>query len=266
MTRRCPDSGAARVGARRQRGLTLLELLLALTVGAVLSAAVIQLYLSNQTAFRAASGVARLQENARFVAGYLRDALQQAGRPAFSGLYPVAVDALADDDDAAGPHAGDIIAVRFRGAPDCLGNVAPPSTLVEQRFLLRRDADGVGRLYCMSSLYTDAAGAPLAVAVADGIDQLQALYGVDADAPADGVANRYVAAAALRAAALVDPGVAGRVVSLRVALLLNSVEPVRADTQTVDYALLDRTGLRYRDRLGRRVMTLTIPLRNRGGA
>lgn len=65
--------------AKRQRGLTLVELLVALVLGLLLSAITVQSYLSTKTTYRMTEGVSRIQENGRFAVHFLADHIRRAG-------------------------------------------------------------------------------------------------------------------------------------------------------------------------------------------
>ena len=64
---------------RRQRGFTLLELLLAAALGALTTAAVAQLFVSNARASALQTGQARLQESARLALHFLAGSARSAG-------------------------------------------------------------------------------------------------------------------------------------------------------------------------------------------
>ena len=64
---------------RRQGGFSLLELLLAAALGALTTAAVAQLFVSNARASVLQTGQARLQESARFALHFLADSARSAG-------------------------------------------------------------------------------------------------------------------------------------------------------------------------------------------
>lgn len=64
---------------RRQGGFSLLELLLAAALGALTTAAVAQLFVSNARASVLQTGQARLQESARFALYFLADSARSAG-------------------------------------------------------------------------------------------------------------------------------------------------------------------------------------------
>ncbi|HHH35268.1 MAG TPA: prepilin-type N-terminal cleavage/methylation domain-containing protein [Gammaproteobacteria bacterium] len=72
-----------------QEGMTLVEVLVALTVSLVLLTGVIQIMLSSKQTYRIQEGTARLQENGRFAAQFLADELRMTGfSGCSSGLTP----------------------------------------------------------------------------------------------------------------------------------------------------------------------------------
>lgn len=60
-------------------GLSLVELMVALAVGAIITAGVIQVFISTKQNYRLQENVARMQENARFALEYLRRDIRMAG-------------------------------------------------------------------------------------------------------------------------------------------------------------------------------------------
>ncbi len=64
---------------KSQLGLTLVELLVALVLGLLLSAITVQSYLSTKTTYRMTEGVSRIQENGRFAVHFLADHIRRAG-------------------------------------------------------------------------------------------------------------------------------------------------------------------------------------------
>jgi type IV pilus assembly protein PilW len=65
--------------ANDQQGYTLVELLVAITLGLLLSAAVVQSYMSTRQTSRITEGVSRVQENARFALHFLTTDIRDAG-------------------------------------------------------------------------------------------------------------------------------------------------------------------------------------------
>jgi len=52
---------------RRQRGLTLIEIMIAVTLGLILTAGIIQIFVGSKRTYHATEGLARMQENGRFI-------------------------------------------------------------------------------------------------------------------------------------------------------------------------------------------------------
>ncbi len=71
-----------RTAWQRERGMTLVEIMVALAVSMVMLTGVVQVMLSSKQTYRVQEGTARLQENGRFAAQFLSEDLRMAG---FSG-------------------------------------------------------------------------------------------------------------------------------------------------------------------------------------
>lgn len=69
----------ARSAARRQTGLSLIELMIAMVIGLVLMLGVIQIFAASRAASRLAEGNARAQENGRFAIEFLQRDIRMAG-------------------------------------------------------------------------------------------------------------------------------------------------------------------------------------------
>lgn len=101
-------------------------------------------------------------------------------------------------------------------------------------------------------------GTATAEPLAEGVENMQILYGEDTDNPQDYVANRYLVA-----------GAAGldmdKVVSVRVAILVRTPNNnVNTTTDTTAYNLAGTSVTPTADKRIRRVFTSTIQIRNRG--
>ncbi len=64
---------------KKQQGVTLIELMIAITIGLIIIAGVLQLYATSRNTQKVQDGVARLQENARYVFARLSQDLSQTG-------------------------------------------------------------------------------------------------------------------------------------------------------------------------------------------
>ncbi|WP_215405437.1 PilW family protein [Janthinobacterium sp. JC611] len=222
----------------RHRGISLLELLVALSLGALLMLAASTMLLAASGSYGDQSASARLDDNGRYALDTIARAVRQTAYVNWdSSAAPVA---HADDDSAniagldahslgknsegisgALPdalHGSDVLALRYYGAGkeaggdgsvlNCAGFGVGAAQTEAQRgwsiFYVAQGADGEGELRCK---YRGANGWG-ADAVIRGVDAFQVLYGLDTDTPPDGVANRYVNASMLDAydAALVLAG------------------------------------------------------------
>lgn len=77
MKSRFHDS-AARVSATRQRGLSLVELMVALTIGSILLAGTVFVYVQSRGSYGVNEAVARLQENARYAMSVIEPDVRMA--------------------------------------------------------------------------------------------------------------------------------------------------------------------------------------------
>jgi len=223
---------------RRCGGMTLLELLLALGLGAVLMLGASSMLLAVSASHAAQASSARMDDSGRYAMDAIARALRQsayvnwdagagAWRPSAEDSTSLAgLDARSLGKNAEGisnslPDAvqgSDVLAVRFQGAGaaqggdgtvlNCagfgVGAAASESGRGWSIFHVAIGSDGQGELRCKYR----AANGWGADAIIRGVDSFQVLYGLDTDTPADGVANLYVNATELdaRDAALVLPG------------------------------------------------------------
>lgn len=263
-----------------QRGLTLVELMIAMVVGLLLLSGVIQIFLSSKQSYRLQEGFSRLQENGRFAMDVLTLNLRHAGFkmnaladdrlefPVDATVYaPTSVSfatagqivAGTDNVPAGNPsilNGTDTFSFRFQGTEDI-----PAGTAIRDCLNARPDPEEL----TINTLYVDAQnelqcrsedGAGDDQPLLDGVESMQILYGVDTDG--DSIANRYGTAASMSTS---DEWT--QIVSVRIALLLSTVESVTNDLDTSTYNLLNTTAGPFNDRLRRHVFTTTIALRNR---
>jgi len=221
---------------KKQHGLSLVELMVALVLSLVVMFVTTSMYVSNKQTYRFLDQYSLLQENGRFAIFFLRENILQAGFPR-EAMDPFPT-APANDRE---------VTVQFRSARDCLNNTiptTPPTT--ENTFRINNE----NQLTCTAQGVTEE--------LVDGIEDMRVLYGLDTSG--DGIANTYATSAE------VVTGIAGaswpEVVSVRVAILAAG-QPNSLDVaQTITYNLLGQA-VTTADRTPRRVFTSTIPLRNR---
>ena len=209
------------------RGFTLIELMIALVLGLLVMGMVITVYLSNMQASRFQNGLLRVQENGRFAIDVLTRTMRMAGYDDPASAASVtghAIEGAATAGAAALTQTGiktntDIIAVTYEGGTDirdCQGNNFVQGIIRTSQYAIRDD----GNLVCL----TDAAGST-AMELAEGIEDMQILYGIDSND--NGVANRYVDVANI------GVGNLDNIISLEITLLVNSVSNVLASTDNV---------------------------------
>jgi len=223
---------------RWHRGMSLVELLVALSLGALLMLAASSVLLAASGSYGDQSASVRLEDNGRYALDTIARAVRQTAYVNWDSSAAPVAHAAHDSANIAGLdahslgknsegisgalpgalHGSDVLALRYYGAGkeeggdgsvlNCAGFGVGAAQTQAQRgwsiFYVAQGADGEGELRCK---YRGANGWG-ADAIIRGVDGFQVLYGLDTDMPPDGVANRYVNASALDAydAALVLVG------------------------------------------------------------
>lgn len=234
-----------------QRGLTLVEIMVAMAISLVLLAGIIQIFLGSKQAYRVQDGLARLQENGRFAMEFMGRSIREASYTDIS-VNPALKYTLFNGTAITGTDGTpDTITVSFDSTTDCLGEDTATASVpggnvpraVNRFFLNNND------LKCQTLNSLTLQTQPLI----EGVEDMQILYGV---ANGDQNANRYVVAPAAG-----SPDWAN-VVSARVCLLLRSTEDNLVD-QPLNYQDCNGDPKTAPDRRLRRAFTATINLRNR---
>ena len=203
---------------RRQRGATIVELMIALTVGMLVLLMAGGMLVSANAAYLAQVEAAALDDAGRYALEIVTRAARQGGfvnwereeagpdasmAPAFvRGLdartLARATDTIegADNPPDGAVNGSDVLAVRFAGAGngaggdgsviDCAGFGVGQHEEGWSIFYVARNAAGEAELRCKYRGKVSWS----ADAIAGGIDTFQVLYGLDTDTPADGVANQ----------------------------------------------------------------------------
>lgn len=162
---------------RSQKGVSLIELMIAITLSIFIAAALIALFINSKQSYRVNENMSRLQENARFAVTFLSRDLRMAD---YHACVPAGRNATAvTGTNDAGLNNSDTITLLWE-IDDCsdvqttiysiqAGSGGGPA--------LFRSVDGVNR------------------ELVEGIEDLQILYGEDTSG--DDVANYYVEAASV---------------------------------------------------------------------
>lgn len=250
----------------KQRGMTIPELMIALTIGALVALGAASLFGIANASYAAQIDAASVDDNGRYALELIARGVRQAGLRDWEGIDP----ALGEDPLQAprvmgldarsiaktstgidGPlpdaaNGSDVLAVRYHGAgpaPDgdgsatnCAGFGVHALEDGWSIFYVAKNTHGEAELRCK---YRGASGWG-ADAVVAGVDTFQVLYAVDTDTPVDGVANGYLnadAVTALDAAFLPGPDLQEhtywkRVLAVRVALVLHGARPTYLARET----------------------------------
>jgi type IV pilus assembly protein PilW len=209
----------------RQKGLTLIEIMIALLLGAFLIGGIIQIFVNTRQTYKMEDALSRLQENGRFAMEFIGRDIRMADYR-FCPSKPRMANAIAgtDGNNALNPDNPDTITVSWSTRP------------------------------CADVLNTSNQSAVISMGTLDrieGVENLQILYGIDSDG--NRVPDFYSpVTAALNMA---------QVSSVRVSLLLSTIENNITSTPLAYFFNNEQTP--GPDRRLRRVFTTTFALRNR---
>ncbi|MCP3675718.1 MAG: pilus assembly protein PilW, partial [Gammaproteobacteria bacterium] len=64
---------------KKQRGISIVEIMIAVTISLILLAGIGQIYLSNKQTYRMTDAVSRLQESGRFAMNFITQSVRSAG-------------------------------------------------------------------------------------------------------------------------------------------------------------------------------------------
>ena len=252
----------------RERGFSLIELMIAVTIGLVLTITVSQLFLGSRRTYATTDDVSRMQENIRYTYQLLTRTIHLAGYKSSPNIKTQDVftadvnKRILDGVDAGTGTGSDSFTVSYEGSSngpgvadntifDCLGVAVPAGTMVVNTFSIRQDASSRFGLYCDNGTG--------ATELVPDVMNMQVLYGMDTDR--DLVADTFVTGSP---ALFADLNQLMSVRTLKVALLFqtpNLHAAVTQDTQT--HTLLGVELEPFNDTYIRRVITLTVNLRNR---
>ena len=239
-----------------QSGMSLVELMVAVSLSLILMAGVIHIHLSSKSSFQVQQELSGLQQNQRLAVELLSRDIRKAGL-SINLAVPSAFDTSNinhwDGDESGEVPASDEITITYESAKDCIGdNTNNFGGIAVNRYFIQN-----GILKCEGVNHR-------AWDLVSGVVNMQILYGEDTDAIVPGAvrtANRYV-----------KPTVANmdNVVSVRIALLLDTAGAVRnlevgqslSDGVQRDFFLLDAPTISFTDGKRREAITTTITLRN----
>ena len=263
------------------RGMTIVELLISVTIGLLITIVIAQLFLNTRQTFATTDDMSRMQENIRFAQALLTRTIHLAGYKSqpnsvtatvFSGSPVLATTA------GGNATASDRLTVRYQGSGsqtsaltcksatpplctgadltvlDCLGVAVDAGMMAESTFSIQNGLNNRPALFCNNGVND--------VEIVPDVENMQVLFGEDTNA--DLTADHYTAVPT-NPANPADP--TGRVVSVRVALMFttpNDFVKGAVDNRTYEMFSDGVSVLGpYPDRRVRRVVVTTVNLRNR---
>ncbi|MCG8392416.1 MAG: PilW family protein [Pseudomonadales bacterium] len=260
-----------------QTGFSLLELMVAMVLGLIVTLAAAQIFTANLRSSETQKVMTEVQESGRYALQMLASDLRRAGTPqtdhslATPGAgyitQPILFGANSSREGGNAADANDALAFQFYGVRDCEGDRVPGATvdnpaLITNVYDVRLNPEtGINELFCEGDVDAGSNGA----AMIAGIDSFQVLYGVDrprvaGESRLDRVAfaGRYLNA----------DNVAGEtVVSVRVGLLVSAeVDNLPDFNEGQQFIVLDKELVNGEGPLEevkmRRLFVSTIKLRN----
>lgn len=258
----------------KQKGLSIVELMVALAVGMVLIAGILQVFLSSKNTYAVNQAMSRVQENGRFALEFVARSARQAGytdpnqkvekRPYAimpSGVRCTLTGAARASCSANGVDLqSDTISFAFQPAVnsdgnrvDCAGDVVAEGKVVVSSFSVLAENGGQSSLACQRLVDGETSPKPFSTAVlVEGIDNIQVQYGINNTV--DNSVNQYVSAG--------DVKDWNKVLAVRIAVLANSVIELNPAPQAKQFFLLDAGPFEFNDRKLRKVFTTTVHLKN----
>jgi type IV pilus assembly protein PilW len=239
----------------RQKGFTLVEMMIALVIGLLLIAGTLSVFLSTKQGYRMTNGLSLMQATGRATLDLLTRDIMMAGFPQSSGIETFVSGAGFTQDG--GGNNSDMFTVRYQSIVDCQNSAAGTPTYADgQRYAKNRYFIQGGDLWC-ETLAEDNSVNNAAVVLVDGVENLQILFGEDNDAT-DGVTNatRYVTAG--------NVSDWDNVVSVKIGFIVNSQDNIATSDDTASFSLIGQTATAASaDRMRRRTYSTTTVIRNR---
>ena len=268
----------------KNSGFSLIELMIATLIGLFILTGIATSYVSSKKASTNRNEFSALEDNGRFALETISKVIEHTGyspvrnTPEFqfiTALSPVVVDNCSDgsknvvdlniikttSDDSSGDSIGVVHHSDSNLFTDCAGDVIPVVCRLNPA-LTASPFPEASKIY--SSFYVDSVNNNLMCAgsrgakpeiVAEGVENVQYLYGVDMVDDAVVKADRYIPAS------LVGSGW-NNVVSVQIAILVRSLKPVKSVSESKQFTLLNEQITTPSDRYLRSVFSTTVYLRN----
>lgn len=264
----------------RQTGLTIVELMIALSLGAVLVTGVITLSITVNRSVDISDGLSRNQENGRFTMDYLTRYIRKAGfsDDSLNDLPPIFVaggsarrstictvdEACSEDDRSRDPAttgdiSGDKISIPFYATEEtttCTGEIVSGNQTFVNVFWVNSTRQLLCRVFNAS---TGSWHSTRNSTIINGVENLQVQLGMASDPSSRDTAS-YVSID--RVSSNID-----LIRSIRLSIMVSSQDPLDNNNNTLrsftkKYGLLDSTPVAYNDGYIRHVFSNTIDLPN----
>lgn len=239
-------------------GFSLIELMISLVIAIIAMAVLLKIYHSNSQTARFHNAVLVVQENGRFAADIIGRSARMAGYDDPLTTTVVSTPLIEGSINHGGAQISQTglkpdshtISIRYEGGTgirDCQGQAVAADDWVTNMYAVSTENNLVCATYTNNSALVSNA-----TAVAEGVEDMRVLYGLDIDDTGD--VNRYVRSTGVHDWSLV--------VSLRIALLVNSIDSVLTTDDTNCLGCRVFTGTFSADRLVRQEFHTTIEVRN----
>jgi len=270
---------------KHNRGFTLIEILVAMTLGIILTMVMLAMFSSAKSSYTLQDGLTRVQEDGRIAMHVVAEEARKAGfrKPVWNdpraGYSPLTTGSVNGADGA-----NDTLQVMYMDDLDCAGNrngAFDPET-TEALALYKRVTFAVDDN--QNLLWTCEYGpspAELAVQranqpIVDGVESFQVLYGVDTDFPPDFSINAWTTADSItpnssvcmqsqylcEVGGLINDMRDGLPVALKIGMLIASPENVGGESDTQSFDILDVAVAAADDNRLRKAYSTTVALRN----
>ena len=238
----------------KQTGFSLVELMIALALGLIISLAAVQMLITNQRTFAVQQAISEIYEDAYMAIRYMNSDIRQAGRgSAIAGtVVPVIFKATNPGDPVSVTGVNDQLVITYNGKQDCEGvGDETDKTIINHYFIVNQE------LRCRGNQSTSANG----VVLLTQVERFKVLYGLDTEreTPPQMSVTRFVHAGDLET----ELNNGAVIVALRYGFLLSSESnsfPLNANNE--DYYVLDDKVTLAPNRRITRSFTSTVQLRN----
>ncbi|WP_163836630.1 PilW family protein [Spartinivicinus ruber] len=247
----------------KQQGLSLVELMIAILLGLILTAASLQIFQSLSMTFRHNSQLARTQENGRFSLELLSRDIRMAGyRNPDKGellnyFYVEATNECKTSDsfctNDGRSNQSDRIAIQLEASNevDCTGHKVDSEKIVVNVYYLAKQ-DDLSILYCRGYDPDKKIWLSDPAPLIAGVDTFQVLYGITNE---DGYVTQYI-----NAAKVTDWL---KVRAVKVGILVNSGEASGlSSSKTRHYSVLDSGKISFYDNKMRYIYSTTFTINN----